>query len=73
MSRKATQCWKIIEYMKTHGSITPMEAIEHIGCTKLATRISEMIEAGIKINKEMVTGKDRDGQTVRYMRYRLAV
>lgn len=32
----------IVEYFKHNHSITPMEAFEQLGITKLATRISEM-------------------------------
>lgn len=63
----------ILQYMRDFGSITPMEAIHEIGCTKLATRISELIRDGTEITKETVTDKNRCGQTVHYMRYRLVV
>jgi len=68
-----TQKHKILMYMMEFGSITPMEAIHEIGCTKLATRISELIRDGNEITKEVVYDKNRWGQTVHYMRYRLAV
>jgi len=73
MNRKANQRKQIFQYMKDHGSITPMEAFLALHCTKLATRISEMIREGMEIDKEMVTEIGEDGQAVRYMRYRLAV
>lgn len=66
-----TQRQMILTYMQTHGSITALDAIRVIGCTKLATRVSEMIAAGYPIIKEPEIGKDRWGQPVRYMRYRL--
>ena len=60
---------KIIQYMRDHGSITPLEAIYHCGCTKLSTRLSELSDC-IAFDKEMVTVKDRDGVDCRVMRYR---
>lgn len=51
--------------------LTPIEAINLIGCTKLATRIGELVADGVKINKEMVEVKTRQGST-RVMRYWLA-
>ena len=37
-----TQKDLIRDYIEKHGSITPFEAFTELGCTKLATRISEM-------------------------------
>lgn len=68
-----TQRQRILEYMQEFGSITPMEAIHELGCTKLATRISELIDDGHGIIKEVVWDKNRWGQRVHYMKYRLAV
>lgn len=66
-----TQDERIFNYIKEHGSITPMEAWNELGITKLATRVSEMSRAGIQFDKEMVKGKNRYGKPVSYMRYRL--
>jgi hypothetical protein len=68
-----TQRDRILEFMHDYGWITPMDAIHEFGCTKLATRVSELIREGYEIEKQTVTDKNRWGQTVRYMRYRLAV
>lgn len=68
-----TQHERIMRYIDDFGSITPMEAIREIGCTKLATRISELIQRGEKIRKETVTDKNRWNQTVHYTRYSRAV
>lgn len=70
---KATQSQKILRYMEEFGWITPMDAIVEIGCTKLATRISELITAGFKIEKEMVYTRNRWGEPTHYMKYRLGV
>lgn len=61
----------IRDYMRDFGSITPAEAFVDLGITKLATRISEMIRNGEKINKEIETGRNRWGKPVFWMRYRL--
>ena len=71
--RIPTQREKILQYMSDFGWITPMDAIRELGCTKLATRVSELIREGYEIEKQTVTDKNRWGQTVHYMRYRLAV
>jgi len=55
-----TQCEKIVEYMKTHGSITARQAY-HLGIMRLASRISELRAAGMRIKTEDVKVKNRDG------------
>ena len=59
----------ILSYMERRGSITPMDAFADLGITKLATRIGELIRAGVPINKTIETGKNRFGKTIQYMRY----
>lgn len=67
-----TQDERILNYINEHGSITPMEAWNHLGITKLATRVSYMSRNdGIHFNKELVKGKNRYGQPVCYMKYSL--
>lgn len=65
-----TQGERILDYIDTYGSITPMEAWEHLGVTKLATRISELRKGGEKIEKRYVTGINRFGEKIQYMEYR---
>ena len=66
-----TQQERILKYMQDFGSISPMEAFRDLGITKLATRISEMTRAGRAVTRQMETSRNRYGDTVRYMRYRL--
>lgn len=62
---------RIIEYISQFGSISPMEAFNDLGITKLATRISELKQEGVVFEQEAETSKNRFGEPVRYMRYRL--
>ena len=71
MGDKVNQCAKILEYIAVHGSITPKDADREFGCMRLASRISDLKKAGFKIHKEMETGKNKDGEKVRYARYKL--
>lgn len=66
-----TQAMRIMEYMTEYGSISPYEAFQDLGITKLSTRVSEMQREGVKIQKIRETSKNRFGETVSYMRYRL--
>ena len=70
---KMTQQERILKYMDDFGSISPMEAFNDLGITKLATRISEMIQDGLSFEKKLVSAKNRYGETVHYMRYSKAV
>ena len=60
---------KIIEYMQTHGTVTPMEAFSKLRITKLATRVGELRQGGWNIADEWVRGRDGDGMPTRYKRY----
>lgn len=60
----------IDQYLDQFGSISPMEAFQDLGITKLATRISEMSRRGYKFSKTMETRKNRYGKKVSFMRYR---
>ena len=64
-----TQQDLILNYIKKHKTITPYEAFEKLGCTKLATRISELREKGIKIRDCWEESYNRFGDKVRYKKY----
>lgn len=66
-----TQRERIIDYMVKFQTITPMEAFADLGITKLSTRVSEMRADGIVIIGERVSSKNRFGEKVSFMRYRL--
>jgi len=66
-----TQAERIRQYIDMYGSITPMEAFADLGITKLATRVSEMKKEGYEFDQEMVESKNRYGESVHYMRYRM--
>ena len=67
-----TQKEMVLKYMKDFGSITPWQAIKDLGCTKLSTRVSELINKdGFQINKETVYAKNRYGKRTSYTRYSL--
>ena len=65
------QCELILNYIKTFGSISPLEAFRDLGITKLATRVSEMKKEGKTFNQEYEESYNRFGKKVRYMRYYL--
>ena len=68
---KSTQCDKVLEYMKTYGSITQLEALRDIGCMRLASRISDLRQQGIAIGRRIKTGKNRNGDAIYFAEYYL--
>ena len=65
-----TQSEKIINYMKTHGSITARQAY-HMGIMRLASRISDLKREGHKITSETIKVKNRDGSSSYVSKYSL--
>ena len=64
-----TQCEKIVEYIREFGSITTMEAFTDLGITRLASRIHDLQREGFSIDREIVKGKNRYGESIHYMKY----
>lgn len=65
------QANRILDYMRTHDGITPVEAIRDLGVMRLASRIVDIRHAGYTIEKTMETAINRYGEATRYARYRL--
>lgn len=66
-----TQCETILRHMEECGSITSWEAMQEYGIMRLASRITDLKRAGIPIKREMVTQKNRHGESISYARYSL--
>ena len=68
---KPTQCSKVLDYMKTFGSITQLQALQDISCMRLASRISDLRQQGYAIGRRMKTSKNRYGDDVYFAEYYL--
>lgn len=66
-----TQCEMVINYIKTFGSITTMDAFKDLGITRLASRIYELRDKGYLIEGEPFKCRNRFGKTVSFMKYSL--
>ena len=66
-----TQHDLIIKYLKQHKSITPMDAFNVLGITKLATRIGELKRKGYTFEDFWAEDINRFGEDVRYKVYEL--
>lgn len=62
-----TQTNRILRYLKTGRGITPMSALTRFRCMRLAARIEELKDAGVRINSRMM---NRSGK--RFACYSLA-
>ena len=69
--KKPTQCERIIQYMKDFGSITTLQAFTDLGCTRLASWVTDLKKQGYDIKSEFVSGKNRYDETVSYKKYYL--
>ena len=67
-----TQCEQVIRHMEESGSITSLEAMQEYGIMRLASRITDLKKAGIPIKREMVSQKNRHGDTVTFAMYSIA-
>lgn len=65
------QTERILEYMQTFGSITTAQAFTDLGVARLASRIHDLRDQGYVITREMVSAKNRYGETVHFARYSL--
>lgn len=64
-----TQNEMIIEYLKEHKTMTPIDAFYEIGCMKLATRIGELKREGYNIETKMENYVTWRGEKKRHARY----
>ena len=68
---KSTQCDKVLEYMRRFGSITQLQALQDIGCMRLASRITDLRQQGYAIGRRIKTSKNRYGDSVSFAEYYL--
>lgn len=69
--RTLSQKEQILAYLQNGGELTPLRALDLFGTTKLATRISELIneDGHTEIQKKLVDVKTKHGYKARVMSY----
>ena len=68
-----TQREEVLRYMQQMGSITRMESFIQLGITELSSRIGEIERIdNIRIDREPITVKARNGRAVKVMKYSIA-
>lgn len=57
-----SQCFDILMWLRSNGSITPIQAIDEFGCLRLAARVNELRSMGHDIASEKM--RTRNGKYV---------
>ena len=68
---KPTQRDRILQYIRENNYITSYQAYTELGCTQLATRISELKDRGYMFKKERIKTKNRYGDSTHFDKYML--
>jgi len=63
---------KIAAHLLAGNSLTALQALNHFGCARLASRIDELRKAGMKIETIWLRVQNSEGKWVRVAEYRLA-
>lgn len=66
-----TQNDEVLDYLKKHGTITPLEALKELGIMRLASRVSDLRKAGIPIGRRMIQVQARNGRKPHVAQYYL--
>ena len=66
-----TKTQAVLDWLKTHESISSMEAIENFGATRLSAIIFNLRKRGYDIETVICDGRDRFGRRVQFARYYL--
>lgn len=67
--KKTNKTQEIIKHLKKRKSITSWDAIKLYGATRLSAIIFNLRDRGYLIDSIYVDGKDRFGNTSRYVKY----
>ena len=71
MASKQTDKQLVLEYLREHQTVTPLEAFSKLGCYRLGARIYDLRREGHAITTTMVDGTDRNGDPMRFAMYTL--
>lgn len=66
-----TKTQAVLDWLKTHASISSMEAINNFGATRLSAIIFNLKRKGYNIETVTCEGTDRFGNKVQFARYYL--
>ena len=66
-----TQCERILKYIAENGSISQREAMNSLGCYRLASRANDLRRRGYNIVGKMASGVNKFGEKTNFKVYRL--
>lgn len=66
-----TKTQAVLDWLKTHASISSMEAIQSFGATRLSAIIFDLRKRGYNIETVRCEGTDRFGNKMTFARYYL--
>ncbi len=55
---KRSQAESILRHLRRRGTITPIEALQHYGCFRLAARVHDLRKRGIDVKVRQKKGTD---------------
>ena len=66
-----TKTQAVLDWLKTHASISSMDAIQNFGATRLSAIIFNLRKKGYNIETVKCEGTDRFGNKMQFARYYL--
>lgn len=69
--KRPTQRERVIEYMRTNGSITRLDSCTKLFVFELASRINELERRGWVFDKSWTSVKNSYGETKSFVMYRI--
>jgi hypothetical protein len=67
---KITQDKRVLDYLKEHKSINPMQSLGELGCYRLSARIKQLRNQGYSIITKRITKEGKFGK-VNFAEYHL--
>ncbi len=68
---KQTQCERLLRYFLAGAKLTPMNAWNELGISRLAARVHDLRKQGWQVKGEMVSVTNRWGESCRVKGYSL--
>ena len=69
--KQPTQCDRVLDWLKRHGDITPMDAWNELGVYRLSGRIFDLRQMGYNIKTGRKDVVNRYGEKCQVAEYRL--
>lgn len=69
---RTTQKQDILEWLRVHGTLTRMQAFDHLGICELSSRIGELERDGYHFHRDRLHGEARNGRKWCITEYSLA-